>query len=222
MRFQRLALKLAVSASVLVLVSVPAGCSSSGSSTGLPSQAPLSSSSTKPDSFGFATNKRYGFSLRYPLGWLSAAFRPLPGGKSGGPLMVTSWADPKGKQVDGHYIDALQVTVFELNKPVTEADVAEHAADFKVICGEMMVEQLGKNPHIAISDPFRPVTVNGTMGFQITYSYLVDGTPTGAMSYLLPKGRYVYWVTGQASANTWSMAWSMLAPAMASFAIKPT
>jgi hypothetical protein len=86
----------------------------------------------------------------------------------------------------------------------------------------MIVRQLGSQPHIAISDPFRPITVNGTLGFQITYSYLVDGTPTGAMSYLLPRGRFAYWITGQASADTWSMAWRDLAPAMASFTVKPT
>ena len=218
-RLQRLTLTLAVSASLLLLVFALTGCSSSGGS-GLPSQSSASASSASPASFGLVTNKQYGFSFRCPYGWLTAAANAKPG-KTSGPLMVASWADPQGKQVDGHYLDALQVSVSELNKPVTPVDVEKHAADFKIICSEMIVQQLGRRPHIAISDPFKPVMINGTVGFRITYSYLVYATPTGAMSYLLLKGHYAYWITGQASADTWSKAWRDLAPVMASFTVKP-
>jgi hypothetical protein len=74
-------------------------------------------------------------------------------------------------------------------------------------------------PSLSVTDRFKPVAVNGTKGFQVTYSYGPHDTPTGAMSYLLVKGRYAYWITGQASSDTWSSAWSKLAPAMASLTI---
>ena len=108
--------------------------------------------------------------------------------------------DPHGKLVQGHYVDALQVSVYALSKAVQPADLVTHSGDFKAI-----VDGLTKGlPMFAVSDPFRPITVNGTKGFQITYTYGIHSTPAGAMSYLLLKGRYAYWITGQATADTWS------------------
>lgn len=219
MRLRQLTLVLTVGAIVLAVVSSLGACSSSGGTSGLPSQVPAAAgdSSAAPATFGLATNKQYGFSVRYPRGWVGAATSAAPGDKSGAPLVSVSWADPKGKQVDGHYVDALQVSVYALTKPVKPADVARHAGDFKVI-----VDGLTKGlPRFAVTDHFKPITLNGTKGFQITYTYALHNTPTGAMSYLLPKGDYAYWVTGQASADTWSAAWSKLTPTMASFTIAP-
>jgi len=102
-----------------------------------------------------------------------------------------------------------------MSKPVQPGDLTRHKRDFKAIVAGL-IKGL---PGFAVSDPFKPITVNGTRGFQITYAYTVQGTRLGAMSYLLPKGAYAYWVTGQSSEATWSTSWSKLAPAMASFTI---
>lgn len=219
MRVRHLALIAAVSAALLAVVLGLSACASSGGASGLPSQVPAVagySSAAPASSFGLATNKRYGFSLRYPLGWVSATTSAAPGNPSGGALFSASWADPHGKLVQGHYVDALQVSVYALSKAVQPADLVTHSGDFKAI-----VDGLTKGlPMFAVSDPFRPITVNGTKGFQITYTYGIHSTPAGAMSYLLLKGRYAYWITGQATADTWSAAWAKLTPAMASFTIK--
>ncbi|HUK78889.1 MAG TPA: hypothetical protein VL117_15025 [Thermoleophilia bacterium] len=219
MCIRRVSLMVAVGATV-VAVALSAGACSNGS-TGPQTQSPAGSPSAAPaSSFGLATIKQFGVTLRVPIGWVSASAAAKPGDTGNGPLLVATWADPKGKQVDGHYLDAIQVMVFELNKPATAADVTRHFNDFKAIGRQMIAQELGKKQQVAVSDPFKPITLNGTSGLQVTYSYLVGTTPAGAMSYLLPKGRYAYWVTGQASAATWSTAWSRLAPAMASFTIK--
>jgi hypothetical protein len=217
-RVRRLALIVTASATVLAIVSGLGACTSSGGSTGLPTQSPTatgSPSAAPASSFGLATNKQYGFSVRYPLGWVSAARTAAPGNASGAPLLSVSWADTKGKVVDGGFVDTLQVAVYGMSKPVKAADLVRYSGDFKAI-----VDGLIKNlPKLTVTDRFRPITVNGTKGFQITYAYDIGGTPTGAMSYLLPKGSYAYWITGQSSADTWSASWSKLAPAMASFTI---
>jgi hypothetical protein len=72
---------------------------------------------------------------------------------------------------------------------------------------------------VYVTDPPTLVTINGTRGIGMTYTFGLNGTPTGAMSYLLPRGHYAYWVTGQSSAATWLTTWSKLGPAMASFTI---
>jgi hypothetical protein len=203
-------------ATTLAAGCLSAGCSSNANST--PDQVPSASGSPSPapvSAFGQMTSKKYGLAVRYPLGWVSAAHEVKAGDKAGTALLSVTWANPKGKAVGGGFVDTLHVSIYAMSKPVTSRDLTRHKGDFKAIV-DGLIRGL---PSLAVSDPFKPVTVNGTEGFQITYAYLVQGTRVGAMSYLLPKGSYAYWVTGQSSAATWSTSWSKLAPAMASFTV---
>ena len=222
MRARHLALLPALAA-LLTAAALPAaagllgGCSSNASSP-VPDQVPsanASPSAAPASAFGQATSKKYGLTLRYPLGWVSATHEIKAGDKAGTALLSLTWADPKGKVIGGRLVDTLQVSVYAMSKPVRPADLTRHKRDFKAIV-DGMIRGL---PDIAVSDPFKPIALNGTKGFQITYAYSVHGTHVGAMSYLLPRGAYAYWITGQSSAATWSAAWSKLAPAMASFTV---
>ena len=210
---------------IVAAVLTTGGCTKSGSSSAPNANAttsltPGSTSSAAPaTAFMVYDSARYRFTIRYPKGWPGGTSTATGGAASGGPALSVAWADPAGKQVNGHYLDALQVAVFKLTKPIKgSSDLTSHAADFKAIAYGL----IKSDPKLRITDPFKPVTVNGTNGLQVTYTYTVQGEPTGAMSYLLlPSGRYAYWVTGQASAATWSSAWTKLTPAMASFTHRP-
>ena len=214
---------IALSLVVAVVALGVAGCTSSSSSG-----APGSGAALQPGSGSYAGeapasefalygSAKYRFAMRYPKGWPSTTSGAPAGDTSGAPATSTTWADPKGKQVNGQCLDALQVSVYELTKPATAADVKKHAADFKAIAWGL-IKSL---PGFAVTDPLKPITLNGSKGFQVTYTYSLQGTPAGAMSYLIPKGRYAYWLTGQASKETWSSAWAKLTPSMASFTVKP-
>lgn len=202
------------------LLVAPAGLSACSSSAGssLPDQVPNATGSSPTaapgGAFGTAVNKQYGISMRCPLGWVSATSTAKPSAK-GDPLLQLMWANPKGKAANGHLIDALEVSVYALTKPVKPGDVGSHTRDFEAIAYGM-IKSL---PQLDITDPPKLITVNGTTGIQVTYTYGEGGAPTGAMSYLLPKGRYAYWITGQSSAATWQSSWAKLAPSMASFTI---
>lgn len=209
MRVRPLAVVVAITAVMFVSATGLSACSSSGS-TGLPGQTSASPSPGSASSFALYKDARYGFSVLCPKGWAGGV------SKGGSALACVSWANPHGKQVDGQYVDALQVSVYKMSKAAKPKDLVKDPGDFKA-----MVDSLIKGlPKLAVTDPFKPVAVNGTKGFQVTYAYDLHNTPTGAMSYLLVKGRYVYWITGQASSATWSQAWKTLAPAMASLTIK--
>lgn len=196
------------------------GACSSNAGSAVPDQVPngsASPSAAPPTAFGQATSKKFGFSIRYPLGWISATHTAKAGDALGSALLSVGWANPKGETVEGGlgFVDTLHLSVYGMNKPVKPVDLTRYRSDFKGIV-DSMIKDL---PKISVSDPFKPITVNGTKGFQITYAYTVQGTRVGAMSYLLPKGSYAYWVTGQSSAATWQASWSKLAPAMASLVI---
>jgi len=196
---------------MLVMAIGLSGCASgalvpdaSGSS---PTAAPLSA-------FRLAHINRYGISLIFPRGWVSAGSIAKPSSLRG-PLLELMWGNPQGTLSNGHLVDAFQVTVYALNRPVHPGDVKLHAANFKAMAYDM-VRAL---PEAYVTDPPKLVTINGTPGVELTYTFGLNGTPTGAMSYLLPRGHYAYWVTGRSSAATWLATWSKLGPAMASFKI---
>ena len=220
MRTRHLILVLLAGAAVIVPLGALSACSSSAASTvpgqvgasGSPSPAPLSA-------FGLATSAKYQFTMRYPLRWISA----LKAAKAGDKVVTTqlswSWADPKGATVGGGlgYVDTLHLSVYQMSKRVGPHDMTRNRAAFAAIVTSL----LKGLPDLKITDPIKPLTLNGTAGLQVTYTFTAQGTRVGAMSYLLAKGGYGYWVTGQSSEKTWSSAWSKLAPAMASFTIGP-
>jgi hypothetical protein len=211
-RTRHLILALLAGAALIVPLGALSACSSSETSpSGSPSAAPVSA-------FGLASSAKYGFTIRYPLRWLSAVHAAKPGDKVVTTLLSMSWANPEGATVGGGlgYIDSLQVSVYAMSKRVGARDVTTHRPAFVAITASL----LKGLPGLKITDPITPLTLNGTPGLQVTYTYTAEGTRVGAMSYLLPKGAYGYWVTGQSSKATWSSAWSKLAPAMASFTIR--
>ena len=92
-----------------------------------------------------------------------------------------------------------------------------HTGDFKVI-----VDGLIKGlPELEVTDAFRPITVNGTKGFQVTYTYDSQGTQGGAMSYLAAQGPLRLLDHRSGERRHLGASWSKLAPAMASFTIVP-
>jgi len=208
-------------AALLAAVSLLGACASSATST-LPDQVPTatgSPSAAPVSAFGLTTSAKYLFSVRYPLRWISAVQAAKSGDKVVTTLLSMSWADPKGATIGSGlaYVDTLHVSVYQMSRKVGPHDVATHRAAFAAIAAGMLKDL----PGLRITDPIRPLTLNGTPGLQVTYTYTVQGTRVGAMSYLLPKGQYCYWVSGQSSPTTWSNAWSKLAPAMASFTVTP-
>lgn len=214
MRPRHLILALIAGAALVVALGLLSACSSATppSATGSPTAAPASA-------FGVAASAQYRFAIRYPLRWISAVHTAKATDKVVTTLQTMSWADPRGATVGGGlgYVDVLQVSVYQMSKPVGARDVVAHRAAFVAIVAAL----LKKLPDARITAPISPITLNGTQGLQVTYRYTTEGVKVGAMSYLLPKGHYGYWVTGQSSESTWASAWSKLAPAMASFTIKP-
>ncbi len=212
MRTRHLILTLLAGAALIVPLAALSACSSSApSAAGSPTAAPVSA-------FALVTNAKYQFSIRYPLRWVSAVHAAKANDKVVTSLLSMNWADPKGATAGGlGYIDGLQVSVYAMSKRVGAHDLTVHRAAFVGIVAGL----LKLLPDVKITDPIKPITLNGTPGLQVTYTYSNQGAQVGAMSYLLAKGAYGYWVTGQSSKATWSSAWSKLGPAMASFTIGP-
>lgn len=146
------------------------------------------------------TNKKYGFRLGYPDGWVSSRWEKSLRDRTSIPArLVLAYADPKGAQADnGAYLDAEQVTVFELSRALDPKDLTQETA------GRIVSAALADLPGLDVrSKELKRVDVHGATGWQVNYEYEVGAEVVGASSVLVVKGVYAYWVTLQASTYTW-------------------
>jgi hypothetical protein len=158
--------------------------------------------------FSTYSNRDYGFSIRYPAGWVKAT-------KTGtGPSdarFAVFFADGDGAVAGGQAVDVIAVSVYEVNKPVTMQDVKAKQREF----GAMALDLVGKPSKLRIVEPPTIKTVAGQPAVSLTYTSRISGKDVAAMSTLVFKGNRAYWLTGQASRATWPTMGRLLASSIA-------
>ena len=125
-----IALGLALAALTLAL----AGCSGSGGGgdDGSPSSDGGTTTSTKT-----YTNDQYGFSITYSDQFTQG--EPVAGtGAGGSSVFDVVFADKDGPVVADRYVDAVQVSVYELAREVKASDVPELKSELQGIVDQMM------------------------------------------------------------------------------------
>jgi hypothetical protein len=186
---------------------VVAGCSGSGGSG---SGATSSSGSTAT-----YTNDQYGFTMTYD-GQFSTG-EPVDSASAGGSSVFDIvFADKNGTVVSDKYVDALQVSVYELAREVKPAEVPKLKAEVQGVVDQLMAAATSAT----VVQPLEAVTVNGVPGFRMTYTYTEGGTELTAMTYFLFKGKYEYQITAQATSASWDTVNSKLEAAVQSFTAK--
>jgi hypothetical protein len=160
------------------------------------------------------TNRDYGFRVAYPAGWVSSSWkRPTSSSPTTPLLYMTAFADPNGAQSKGTYVDAEQVAVYALSKPLTPSQLTRAIANR--IIGGVMLADLPKAT--SYDTELKPTDVHGVPGWHISYEYEVNGQTVTAVSVLLARGARAYWVTQQASTYTWRTVSPTLLTCLAQF-----
>jgi hypothetical protein len=145
------------------------------------------------------TDKQHGFRIAYPKGWVHSVWDGPSSGEGKGPLeYLLAYADPEGAQSGGAYVDAEQVAIYRLDKPVAPHELRKATAER--IIGGMLLRDL---PDLATRSKLKQVDVHGTPGWHVAYEYTVNGETVMASSILFAKGRRAYWVSLQASPYDW-------------------
>lgn len=155
-------------------------------------------------------NQQYGFTMAYPHGYVVAQ---TPATKDSPVKFAVAFADPKGSTANGHLIDAVSIEVYKLNQVATPAKVADHAADFE----SMLRSLLRRDKQVQFAGPPAAAQVNGTTVFSVTYTYQVGDVDVGAMTYLIPNGRYAVVITGQTTRDKWESEGRTLGSMMETF-----
>jgi hypothetical protein len=195
-----------------LLLFASAGC---GSSNKLPAWASPSATAKSID-IRTVTDKKYGFRLAYPVGWVGTRYQnPKPGGPEGTLQYVVAYADPKGAQAGGSYIDSEQVAVYQLERPMRPDDLTLSSASrliWKVILKDM--DSVSPRSNVTKGD------VAGVTAWQVSYEFAVAGDVVIARSALVVKGRCAYWLTMQSGTYSYRTVSPTLATCFKRFRLK--
>ena len=161
------------------------------------------------------TNDKYGFSLTHDDQFSEG--KPVEGTSAGGSSVFdVVFADKNGTIIADRYVEAVQVSVYELAREVKPAEVPKLKAEIQGVVDELMTGASSAE----IVQPLEKVTINGVPGFSFTYTYTEDGTELTAATYFLIKGKYEYEITAQTTSENWDALKGKLEAAAQSFTVK--
>jgi hypothetical protein len=203
-----IALGLALAALTLAL----AGCSGSGG--GGDDSSPSSDGGTTTSTKTY-TNDQYGFSITYSDQFTQG--EPVAGtGAGGSSVFDVVFADKDGPVVADRYVDAVQVSVYELAREVEASDVPELKPELQGIVDQMMSSM----PGAEVVEELTETEVNGIPGFALKYTYTEEDTPITAVTFFLFSGQYEYQITAQATTEDWATMKEPLEAAVQSFTVQ--
>lgn len=179
-----------------------AGCSASGGS----------SSSGETSTY---TNDQYGFTLTHDKQFSEG--EPVAGAGAGGSSVFdVVFADKDWTTISDRYIDAIQVSVYELALEVKPAEVPKLKSELQSVVDQLM----SSTTSAKVVEPLEEVTVNGVPGFGFKYTYTEGGTELTAVTFFLFKGKYEYEITAQTTSDKWDALKSKLEAAVQTFTAK--
>lgn len=193
---------LALAALTLTLTS----CSSSVSVGGGDEGAPASTT---------YTNDEYGFSITCsePL----EKYEETEGtGNDGSAVLSVAFADTDGPVVAGRYVDAAQVSLYELGREVDAAEVPDLESEMQGVVDDIMASL----PSSQIVEPMSSAEVNGIPGYAAKYTYTQDGTGITAVVFFLIDGKDEYQITAQATTADWEKMKENLEATVQSFTVR--
>jgi hypothetical protein len=188
---------------ICIVATVATACGSSGK---LPAYA-SPSATAKTLKIRKIEDGKYRFRMAYPFGWVGTRYEnPKPGGPEGTLQAVAAFADPKGAQASGSYVDSVQVAVYQLDRPLSPGDLTLESASslmYRVILRDIA----SVSPRTNVE----PIKVHGVPAWRAGYQYKVGGEIVDANSTLIVKGKWAYWMTTQSGAYTWRTVSPILA-----------
>lgn len=195
-------LTLLVACSVLAL----AACSGSGDSD--------SGDDASKDAPPTYTNDEYGFRITVDPRFTQG--EPMTQTSTGEAVFSIFFADKDGALASDRYVDAVQVSVYELAREVESSEVPGLKTEIQGVVDQL----LSSAPSAEIVAPLEEVEVNGVPGFGLTYTYTDDGTEMTAVTFFLINGTYEYQITAQAASENWDALKGKLEGAVQTFTVK--
>ena len=208
-RFRRfLGLVLVVSGLALAL----AGCSGSGGSGDGDDGQSDGGATTTTKTY---TNDEYGFSITVDTQFSQG--EPAAQASAGGEAVFSIvFADQDGPIASDRYVNAVQISVYEIGRAVEPEEVPQLAQEVQGIVDQLM----SAYPSAKVVEPLQEAEINGVPGFGFKYTYEEGGTQITAVSFFLFRGQNEYQITAQATSEDWESVKGKMDAAAGSFTVQ--
>jgi hypothetical protein len=161
------------------------------------------------------TNDRYGFTITVDSELRQG--EPTAQTSAGGEAVLSVvFADEHGPTISGRYVNAIQVSVYELARSLEPAEVPQLRQEVESIVDQLM----SSVPSADVVEPLREAEIDGVPGFRFTYTYEEAERRLTAVTFFLFKGRTEYQITTQAASDDWEAVGAKMAAAAESFAVQ--
>lgn len=200
--------RMAVALLVLLLAFVPAGC-------GFDFDISCGADENEIETY---TDPDYGYSFQYPGDWeletsTGAEVTSGAGSNSGVNVFDPDGATAENSSGKDYYVDLFQVSVYELDVTVDESMMPEIKTEMEGLLADLS-SQSGEWQMI---HDLSETTVGGMFGYQTSYSFDMDGTPTSCTFYFVFEGDIQYQLTTQAATEDWEVEQPEFDAVVASF-----
>ena len=209
--FRRYVVLLMIMAALAVAVTA---CGGSGGSDDSSGSGDTGSTATSGGTTTY-TNDQYGFSITYDTMFTQG--EPVAGtGAGGSSVLDVVFADKDGPVVSDRYVDAIQVSVYELARDVKPKEVPKLKSEVQGIIDQMM----SSISSAKVVEPLQEAEVNGLPGFAFKYTYAEGDTELTAVSFFLFEGKNEYQITCQSTSENWDGLKSKFDAAVGSFTVQ--
>jgi hypothetical protein len=156
-----------------------------------------------------------GFSMEYPAYFVKVEPRTSASADPG--LVYQAYlADPTGAKSGDKALDVIGVAVRSMNKAAGPDDLKKHKRQFAAMAAQLT----GRPEGFKMVVPFTLTKLGGRPALRGAYVYKVGSVDVASVAYLMPVGDRVYWVTGQASKDTWDSSSRTIGAAISTFSLK--
>jgi hypothetical protein len=161
------------------------------------------------------TNDQYGFSITYGDTFTQGTAAEGTG-KGGDSVLDIAFGDKGGPVVSDRYVNAVQVSVYELARSVKPAEVEQIEGELQNIVDQLIASLPGST----VVEQLSPITINGVPGFAFKYTYTEGGKEMTAATFFLFKDNHEYQITAQAVTSDWDSLKGELERAVQSFTVR--
>lgn len=183
-----------LAALVAVLAVTGAACGDSGDESTTPKETTY-------------TNAQYGFEITYgePLSQVKAS-------PSLDEKYAIAFSDKEGPLIDDQYVNGVRVSVIELGRSVTAADVTKSKDELERVVKRSVAETGGK-----LTSQLKTIEINGVPGFTVNYETTQGGEQLTCRLTALFKDKRQYTLNEQAVSSDWASMESTLHQVVLSF-----
>jgi hypothetical protein len=141
-------------------------------------------------------NNQWNYTFRFPTRCILST--PPIKSSDRGLVFQQSVADPTLAVVGGTALDVFSIQIYRMSKMSRAGDLKSRRREFEAMASQIV----GKPAKLSMTSGFALDSLGGKPALSLQYRFMTDQQPVVVAAYLVPVGRYAYWISAQSTVRT--------------------